>query len=80
MTQDEDSEFMAALNNFQAPQPVAASDAANIDICATYTQVKPILAGILPFIKLIPVIGPKAFTALSALKSVLDALCPSDAS
>jgi hypothetical protein len=79
MSRDKDSEFLAALNNFKAPQLAATKGAANIDVCATYNQVKPILAGVLPFIKLIPVIGSKAYTALSALKTVLDALCPSAA-
>src|ERR1700759_595934 len=77
----QDKEFLAALDNFGAPQQGAGAnvDAASIDICATYKKVRPILAGILPFIKHIPVIGPKAYTAISALMAVLDTMCPSAA-
>jgi hypothetical protein len=78
----QDKEFLAALDSFGAPQQGAGASVAataNIDICGTYNQVKPILTGILPFIKLIPVIGSKAYTAISALMQVLNAMCPSAA-
>jgi hypothetical protein len=78
----QDTEFLAALNSFGAPQQGTGANVAataNIDICGTYSQVRPILAGILPFIKLIPVIGSKAYTAISTLMAVLDTMCPSSA-
>ena len=78
----QDKEFLAALDSFGAPQQGTGANVAaiaNIDICGTYSQVRPILAGILPFIKLIPVIGSKAYTAISTLMAVLDTMCPSSA-
>jgi hypothetical protein len=74
MSHDKDAEFLAALKNFETPRTV---DSANIDICGTYNQVKPILTSILPFIKLIPRIGTGAYNAISALKQGLDLFCPS---
>jgi hypothetical protein len=76
----QDKEFLAALDSFGAPQQGASANVAataNIDICGTYNQVRPILAGILPFLSLIPGIGSKASAALTTLKQVLDAMCPS---
>lgn len=76
----QDKEFLAALDSFGAPQQGAGANVAataNIDICVTYNQVRPILAGILPFLSLIPGIGSKASAALTTLKQVLDAMCPS---
>lgn len=74
----QDSEFQAALDSFGASYlpPTSGIAGAGADICATYNKVRPILAGILPFIKAIPIIGSKAYLALSTLKSVLDMMCP----
>ena len=77
MSQDKDAEFLAALENFRETQTV---DAAKLDICGTYNQVKPILTGVLPFIKLIPGIGTGVYNAINSLMQVLDAFCPAPAS
>lgn len=77
MSQDRDTEFLAALENFREPQTL---DAANLDICGTYNQVKPILTALLPFIKLIPSIGPGAYNAINTLMQGLDIFCPTPAS
>lgn len=76
----QEQEFLAALDNFGTPQQGAGANVGTTpDICATYRQVRPILVGILPFIKLIPVFGSRAYTAISALMAVLDTLCPGSA-
>lgn len=71
---ESDQQFMQALESFRES---AAADvtAAPIDICGTYKKVKPILQGILPFLKLIPNIGKPAAKAIEALMTVLDAFC-----
>jgi hypothetical protein len=76
----QDKEFLAALDSFGAAQQGTGANVAataNIEICVTYNKVKPILTGLLPFIKAIPVYGPKVYAAISALMQALNALCPS---
>lgn len=70
----ENEEFMQALNAFQGESGQAASSQA-LDLCGTYKKVRPILAGILPSLKLIPKIGAAAAAAIKALMDVLDAAC-----
>jgi hypothetical protein len=76
-----DQQFMQALDSFRESSTAAADvTAAPIDICGTYKKVKPILQGILPFLKLIPNIGKPAAKAIEALMGVLDAFCASPVS
>ncbi len=77
-----DQQFLEALRAFEL-QPAAESldaaittSAAAVDICGTYKKVRPILSGILPFLKAIPVFGAKAATAIQALMAALDVVCP----
>jgi hypothetical protein len=74
MTQDQD--FMAALVPFRQPLMAAQS----LDLCETYKQVKPVLQGVLPFVKAIPVIGQRTAQAIAALMAALDVLCAGGAS
>ena len=69
-----DQAFLTALAPFQQPGGVPQAQAA--DLCGTYQKVKPILQGILPLLKAIPVIGTKAAQAISVLIGALDILCP----
>jgi len=70
-----DEVFLQAIESFKAFQgtPEAAAAA---DICGIYKKVKPILNGVLPFLKLIPVIGATVAAAVTALMAVLDQTCP----
>jgi hypothetical protein len=70
-----DQAFLAALAEFEqsAGGQIAA---ASIDLCGTYRKVRPILAGLLPFICAIPSIGAAVCAALKALMLALDAICP----
>lgn len=69
--------FLKALDNFDAKQKaLKGSKAAKPDVCATYKQVKPILLGITPFLSLIPVVGTRVVTAITALTAALDIYCP----
>jgi hypothetical protein len=69
----EDEEFMEALAAFREPGEDVA--AAAPDVCGTYKKVKPILKGILPFLKFIPNIGKPAAKAIESLMAALDAFC-----
>jgi hypothetical protein len=69
----QDQAFMDAIREFEASGLAGA--AAGLDICAIYKKVKPILNGILPFLKLIPVFGATAAAAITALMTVLDGVC-----
>jgi hypothetical protein len=69
-----DQAFTQAIAAFEA-SPVTAQDV-GADICEIYKKVKPILNGILPFLKLIPVYGATVATAITALMGVLDNTCP----
>jgi hypothetical protein len=71
----QDQAFMDAISEFEASGLTAAAAATAPDICAIYKKVKPILNGILPFIKLIPVFGATAAAAITALMAVLDGVC-----
>lgn len=71
MVQEE--QFMEALSNFE--QTGVGAAAAGLDICGTYKKVKPVLQGVVPFIKLIPRIGPPAAKAIESLMAALDAFC-----
>lgn len=72
-----DESFAQALDAFKAAKlnPTAES----FDICAVYKTVKPILTGILPFLKLIPGIGQTISEAITLLMAALDKLCPASA-
>lgn len=72
-----DQQFMQALDSFR--ESGAHVTAAPVDICGTYKKVKPILQGILPFLKLIPNIGKPAAKAIEALMAALDAFCAAPA-
>ena len=69
-----DKTFARALEEFNAanidPQGVGT------DICSVYKTVRPILAGILPFLGLIPNIGEPISKAITTLMAVLDKVCP----
>jgi hypothetical protein len=67
---------MKALDNFEARKPLKAARGAALDVCGTYKAVKPILAGILPFLAFIPGVGPRVVGAIKALMAGLDAFCP----
>ena len=73
-----DQQFMQALDSFREGSADVA--AAPLDICGTYKKVKPILQGILPFLKFIPNIGKPAAKAIESLMTVLDAFCASPVS
>lgn len=77
-TMSQEEQFMRALAAFEEPSADVA--AAGVDICGTYKKVKPILQGILPFIRLIPRIGSAAAKAIEALMTALNALCSPTAS
>ena len=66
--------FMQAIQDFEA-SGVSAKDIGT-DVCGVYKKVKPILTGILPFLKLIPVYGGTVAAAITALMGVLDTTCP----
>lgn len=72
----EDKAFLEAIREFEASGVATSVKTGSVDICAIYKKVKPILTAILPFIKLIPVWGATAATAIGALMTVLDGLCP----
>lgn len=65
--------FLKALDAFERSNKTKTR--APVDVCATYTLVKPVLAGILPFLTLIPSVGPRIVAAIKALMAGLDAFC-----
>jgi hypothetical protein len=69
-----DESFLQAIEEFKAFQ--GSKEALALDICGVYKKVKPILSGILPFLKLIPVYGGTVVAALTALMAAADKLCP----
>jgi hypothetical protein len=69
-----DESFVRAIEAFKAFQ--VSPEANAVDICGIYKKVKPILTGVLPFLKLIPVYGSTVAAALTALMGVLDQTCP----
>jgi subtilisin family serine protease len=72
-TMSQEEQFMRALAAFE--EPTADVTAAGVDVCGTYAKVKPVLQGILPFIRLIPRIGKPAAKAIEALMGALDSYC-----
>ncbi|MGO4880175.1 MAG: hypothetical protein ACLP59_05060 [Bryobacteraceae bacterium] len=71
----QDQAFMDAINAFEKLKAAGGLSAEAIDLCGIYKKVKPILSGILPFIKLIPVWGATAAAAIQALMDFLDGVC-----
>ena len=75
-----DQKFMDAIKAFEASplraKAVGAEAVGLPQICPIYKEVRPILEGVLPFIKLIPVYGATIFAAITALIGVLDKVCP----
>ena len=73
---DDDYAFAQALSGFGASggSDVAAAPSP-AQLCGTYRRVRPILAGLLPFIRLIPQIGASAARAIETLMALLDAVC-----
>jgi hypothetical protein len=69
-----DEAFVQAITEFKAANIAAAN--VGTDVCVIYRRVKPILSGILPLLKLVPVYGATISEALTALMSVLDNICP----
>jgi hypothetical protein len=69
-----DEAFVQAIAEFKAANITTAS--VGNDVCSIYRKVKPIISGILPFLKLIPVYGATISEALTALMAVLDNYCP----
>lgn len=67
-----DKAFMEAVGAFD----VRAEAVGREDLCTVYKKIKPILTGILPFIRLIPVWGAKAASAIEVLLRVLGSVCP----
>ncbi len=72
-----DEAFVQAIHNFKTAQPSAAIT--GNDLCGIYEKVKPIINGVLPFLKLIPVYGATVAEALTALMTVLDMTCKTPA-
>jgi hypothetical protein len=69
--------FLKALDNFEAKHvSKKGAKAAAVDICGTYKLVKPVLAGLLPFLAFIPGVGPRIVAPIKALMAGLDAFCP----
>ena len=68
-----DEAFVRAIEEFKAANVSSAS--VGNDICSVYKKVKPILSGILPLLKLIPVFGETISEAVTALMAVLDKVC-----
>jgi hypothetical protein len=68
-----DEAFVQAIEDFKATKTNALGVG---DICTVYKVVKPILSGVLPFLKLIPKIGETIAEALTALMAALDKFCP----
>jgi hypothetical protein len=70
--------FMQAIKEYEA-SPLTAKhlETATLpNVCEIWKKVGPILKGILPFLKLIPVWGSTAASALQALCDLLDKVCP----
>lgn len=72
-TMVQEEQFMRALAAFE--ETPADVTAAGVDVCGIYAKAKPILQGILPFIRLIPRIGKPAAKAIEALMAALDSFC-----
>jgi hypothetical protein len=82
----QDQEFMRALGAFQQGgsssgamsrgQATGTVSAQAADLCGTWKQVRPILKGLLPALRAIPVLGSRIAKALEALMAGLDAICP----
>ena len=70
-----DKTFEAAIKEFEA-SGFSVEAAAAADFCTVYKKVEPIIKGILPFLKLIPVWGATAAAAIEAFLAALDKLCP----
>lgn len=70
-----DEAFVQAIEDFKAAKMSPA--VIGLDLCSVYAKVKPILIGILPFLKLIPNFGKIVADALTALMAALDKACPS---
>ena len=68
-----DQEFTRALYEFE--QSLQSKELAALDLCGLYKKIKPILVGILPFLKLLPS-GPTIVAAITALMAILDKTCP----
>jgi hypothetical protein len=77
MPSEFDNSFMDAIKSFEASGiGTGGASAQALDICGIYKKVKPILTGILPFLKLIPVYGGTVSSAITALMAVLNSTCP----
>lgn len=72
-----DDSLVRAIEDFKTAN--LNPQAASVDVCGVYNKVKPILSGILPFLKLIPVVGATVAEAVTLLMSVLDKICPTPA-
>ena len=69
-----DNEFIKAIEEYE--KFAHSAEFSKLDICAIYKKVKPILTGILPFLKLIPKFGSIIAAAITELMNVLDKTCP----
>ena len=69
-----DEAFVQAITEFRSANITGAN--VGTDVCLIYRRVKPILSGVLPLLKMIPVYGGTISEALTALMSVLDSICP----
>jgi hypothetical protein len=69
-----DEAFVNAIEDFKAAKITSAT--AGLDLCGVYAKVKPILSGVIPFLKLIPKFGETIAEALTVLMAALDKLCP----
>ena len=72
----DDREFSRAIEDFKNFERAGAIAAAPQEFCTVYKKVKPILKGIEPFIKLIPIWGATAAEAIDLLTTALDKACP----
>ncbi len=69
--------LLKALDKFEAKQKLKPGKmSAPVNVCGTYSLVKPILQGVVPFLNFIPGVGPRIATAIRALMTALDAFCP----
>jgi hypothetical protein len=71
-----DQTFLQAVQAFEAAS--ATKEGIGTDVCGVYGKVKPILSGILPFLRLIPVYGATVAAAITALMAALDSYCPAN--
>lgn len=78
MNQDISSENLKELERIgrELDEARSAKSAADLDLCAQYKIIKPILEKALPFIRLIPKFGKQIADAIEMLMGIADNFCP----